>query len=299
MFLQKDSQHQGLIKIRLTAEVLKIIYKAAKSEITSDKISFDQNLFFSIKEAIDKFEEDEEELDFSINLLSLCKTADQYQARAIKAIVYLFPELISVKNRAISEAHLSASFVHPVIRSLFSSPNDISHCSNTPQYDYFDFANFVDCDTQRINLLYTDVMKKALQNAIGENKLTIAKAINIFNERSKQASPFGKEYNAYWKDRDEKEHEERIRERQRTTIEFTNEAACSFFESVVQNIASEIQGFAVANRNNDNRAKSSTNVDANNNKNKDEENSPEMDDISFGAYVIKVYAFSYFKYVHD
>lgn len=204
LFLQKDSRQQGLIKNHFTTEVLKIIYKAAKSEITSDKISFDQNLIFSIKEAIDKFEEEEEELDFSINLLSLCKTDDQYKARAIKAIVYLFPELISVKNRAISEAHLSAGFVHPAIRSLFSGPNDISHCSNTPQYDYFDFANFVDCDTQRINLLYTDVMKKALQNAIGENKLTIAKAINIFNERSKQASLFGKEYNEYWKDRDEK-----------------------------------------------------------------------------------------------
>ncbi|GAA5817020.1 hypothetical protein MFLAVUS_010555 [Mucor flavus] len=135
LFLQKDNQHQGLIKNHFSTEDLKMIHKATKSEITSGKISFNQNLYFSIKEAIDKFEEDEEELDFSINLLALCKTADQYEARAIKAIVYLFPELISVKNRTISEAHLSASFVHPVIRSLFSSPNDISHCSNLHQTD--------------------------------------------------------------------------------------------------------------------------------------------------------------------
>ncbi|KAG2204794.1 hypothetical protein INT47_004069 [Mucor saturninus] len=111
----------GLIKNYFGTEGLKVIHKATKSEITSGKISFNQNLYFSIKEAIDKFEEDEEdeqELDFSINLLALCKTPYLYEARAI-----------------ISEAHLSASFVHPVIRSLFSSPNDIGHCSHIHQID--------------------------------------------------------------------------------------------------------------------------------------------------------------------
>jgi hypothetical protein len=45
----------------------------------------------------------------------------------MKAIIYILPELISVQNRTVSEAHLSTSFVHPVVRSIFSSPNDISH----------------------------------------------------------------------------------------------------------------------------------------------------------------------------
>ncbi|GAA5804858.1 hypothetical protein HPULCUR_010366 [Helicostylum pulchrum] len=131
----KRKDIRGLIKNYFSTEDLKMMHKATKYEVTSDKISFDQNLYFSIKEAIEKFEEDEEELDFSINLLAFCKTSNQHEARVIKAIVYLFPELISVKNCTLSEAHLSASFVHPVIRSLFSSPNVISHCSNIHQTD--------------------------------------------------------------------------------------------------------------------------------------------------------------------
>lgn len=53
LFLQKDNQHQGLTKNHFNTEDLKMIQKETKSEITSGKISFNQNLYFSIKEAID------------------------------------------------------------------------------------------------------------------------------------------------------------------------------------------------------------------------------------------------------
>ena len=53
LFLQKDNQHQGLIKNHFSTEDLKMIHKATKSEIKSGKISFNQNLYFSVKEAID------------------------------------------------------------------------------------------------------------------------------------------------------------------------------------------------------------------------------------------------------
>ncbi|KAI8095666.1 hypothetical protein BDF21DRAFT_457942 [Thamnidium elegans] len=42
LFLQKDNQHQGLIKNHFSTEDLKMIHKATKSEITSGKISFNQ-----------------------------------------------------------------------------------------------------------------------------------------------------------------------------------------------------------------------------------------------------------------
>lgn len=50
-----------------------------------------------------------------------------------------------------------------------------------PEYDYFDFANFVNRDKQSTNLFYINIMKIALQNANGENKITIANAINKLN----------------------------------------------------------------------------------------------------------------------
>lgn len=57
--------------------------------------------------------------EFSLTLLNLCKTAEEYEARAITAIVYLWPELVSVQNRKFSE---------PQPRTpMFSGGNDISH----------------------------------------------------------------------------------------------------------------------------------------------------------------------------
>ncbi|KAI8058847.1 hypothetical protein BDF21DRAFT_348631 [Thamnidium elegans] len=105
-----------------------------------------------------------------------------------------------------------------------------------PEYDYFDFANFVNRDKQSTNLFYNNIMKMALQRANGENKLTIANAINKFNSRGKLGSQFGQEYNEYWEKREQAEHEERIKKRQKTAVETTNDAACASFESIVLNV---------------------------------------------------------------
>jgi hypothetical protein len=53
LLLQKDNQHRGLIRDHFSSEDLKMMHVATKSEITDGKISFNQDLYFSIKEAID------------------------------------------------------------------------------------------------------------------------------------------------------------------------------------------------------------------------------------------------------
>ncbi|GAA5808610.1 hypothetical protein MFLAVUS_002002 [Mucor flavus] len=87
------------------------------------------------KFAPQQFEYESDDVDLSVVLLQLCKMSTAHESRAIKAIVYTLPELISVQNKKISEAHLSTSFVHPIIRSTFGSRNDVSHCSNLRQND--------------------------------------------------------------------------------------------------------------------------------------------------------------------
>jgi hypothetical protein len=51
----------------------------------------------------------------------------------------------------------------------------------SPIYDYFDFANTFVRSKEQTNRSYSNVMKKALQNAEGEAKLKIANTINKFN----------------------------------------------------------------------------------------------------------------------
>ncbi|KAI9259773.1 hypothetical protein EDC94DRAFT_585619 [Helicostylum pulchrum] len=62
----------------------------------------------SIKEAIEKFEEDEEELDFSINLLALCKTSETYFSHYKYSFTPVFGEL---KTYAYSSNYITASIL--------------------------------------------------------------------------------------------------------------------------------------------------------------------------------------------
>ncbi|GAA5815430.1 hypothetical protein MFLAVUS_008938 [Mucor flavus] len=121
LFLQKDTEHLSVIKNHFSSADLKSMYVEIKSAITNGKVNFDQDLYFSVKDAIDNFDEDEDDVRFGEG------TAEEYEARAITAIVYLWPELVSVQNRKFSE---------PQPRTpMFSGGNDISHCSNVHQTD--------------------------------------------------------------------------------------------------------------------------------------------------------------------
>lgn len=51
----------------------------------------------------------------------------------------------------------------------------------SPAYDYFDFATTFDGNQRYINRWYGNTMKKALENAKGEDKFEIAQKINEFN----------------------------------------------------------------------------------------------------------------------
>ncbi|CAO3641328.1 unnamed protein product [Mucor hiemalis] len=130
LLLQKDSEHSGFIKDYFSSADLKSIFVETKSSISHGRVRFNQDLYFSVKDTIDIFEDDEDDVEFSINLSNLTKTATKYEAKAIKSIIYLLPELVSVQNRKLSEAYLSTSFVHPIVRSMFSGRNDVSHCFN-------------------------------------------------------------------------------------------------------------------------------------------------------------------------
>ncbi|CAO3653171.1 unnamed protein product [Cunninghamella echinulata] len=93
-------------------------------------VNFHQDTYFKIKVAIDQYLKDDDIDALTINLLQLWKNITAHEVRSIKAIIYLLPELSDIDMKHISEAHVTTSYIHPIIRSIFSNPSCISHCSN-------------------------------------------------------------------------------------------------------------------------------------------------------------------------
>ncbi|KAI7900774.1 uncharacterized protein BX663DRAFT_438765 [Cokeromyces recurvatus] len=106
----------------------------------------------------------------------------------------------------------------------------------SPPYDYFDFVNTFVESKKRVNLWYSNAMKKALTDAKGEEKHNITQRINEFNSRNTKISAFSKKYQQYWSNREESESLERIAKRQRIAAEAANEAACSTFEALINKV---------------------------------------------------------------
>ncbi|KAG0927098.1 hypothetical protein G6F57_014233 [Rhizopus arrhizus] len=67
-----------------------------------------------------------------MQLLGLCKSLNEAEKSVIRAIVDLIPSIHDCTLNDLSEAHLSASFVHLMMHGLFSTkdPMKIAHCSN-------------------------------------------------------------------------------------------------------------------------------------------------------------------------
>ncbi|ORX47687.1 hypothetical protein DM01DRAFT_1396009 [Hesseltinella vesiculosa] len=91
------------------------------------------SLAVSIKDILDFGDENISSLEAQIRLLSLASTAKGPQQNVIRAIESLIPTWKDVDLQSLSEGHLIASYVHPLIQSLLAvdSPSKISHCSNT------------------------------------------------------------------------------------------------------------------------------------------------------------------------
>ncbi|ORE07704.1 hypothetical protein BCV72DRAFT_204943 [Rhizopus microsporus var. microsporus] len=51
----------------------------------------------------------------------------------------------------------------------------------SPAYDYVDFANSLSSTKENTNRSYSNIMRKALHDAEGEEKTKIADVINTFN----------------------------------------------------------------------------------------------------------------------
>ncbi|KAI8066130.1 hypothetical protein BDF21DRAFT_402235 [Thamnidium elegans] len=57
---RKDTEHLGVIKNHFSSADLKSMYVETKPAITNGKVDFDQDLYFSVKDTIDNFDEDED-----------------------------------------------------------------------------------------------------------------------------------------------------------------------------------------------------------------------------------------------
>lgn len=65
-----------------------------------------------------------------IKLLKLARKANKYEKSAIEVIVSLITLSTNNKLNRVSELHLSSSYIHTVISSIFGSSDVIPHCSN-------------------------------------------------------------------------------------------------------------------------------------------------------------------------
>ncbi|KAG0169398.1 hypothetical protein DFQ30_003671 [Apophysomyces sp. BC1015] len=68
-----------------------------------------------------------------MQLLDLCETLNDYERGPVRAIIGLIPAIYDCNMRALSEAHFSASYIHPLMTGLFSCkrPSKVAHCPNT------------------------------------------------------------------------------------------------------------------------------------------------------------------------
>lgn len=87
---------------------------------------------YFIYETNDELDEDtrEKNNESRIKLLKLARKANKYEKSAIEVIVSLITLSTNNKLNRVSELHLSSSYIHTVISSIFGSSDVIPHCSN-------------------------------------------------------------------------------------------------------------------------------------------------------------------------
>ncbi|KAI9022720.1 hypothetical protein CLU79DRAFT_750374 [Phycomyces nitens] len=104
-------------------------------------IKFNAKLYQRVKRILEKYffyktsNESDESIreannESRIKLLKLARKANKYEKAAIEVIVTLIPTSTNNKLNRVSELHLSSSYIHTVISSIFGSSDIIPHCSN-------------------------------------------------------------------------------------------------------------------------------------------------------------------------
>ncbi|KAL1929534.1 hypothetical protein VTP01DRAFT_1672 [Rhizomucor pusillus] len=95
--------------------------------------SFNPVQLLRIKETLANFIDDVIDEDkVRMQLLDLCETLNDYERGVLCAIVGLIPTIYDCNMRSLSEAHFSASYIHPLMTGLFSCkrPSKVAHSSN-------------------------------------------------------------------------------------------------------------------------------------------------------------------------
>lgn len=135
MLIDKTTNSKQLPQI-----VSKEAYRSMKQDFIDRymrSIKFSDKLYKQVKRVFDKCfiyatkDEIRNRNDESrIALLKLARKANKYEKGAIEVIVNLIPVSTNNNVNRVSELHLTSSYIHNVVSSMFGSVNVIPHCSN-------------------------------------------------------------------------------------------------------------------------------------------------------------------------
>ncbi|KAG0735862.1 hypothetical protein G6F57_010181 [Rhizopus arrhizus] len=113
--------------------VSKETYRLIKQDFIQNhmlSIKFNEKLYKRVKHILEKYFVYETNDESRIKLLILARKANEYEKSAIEVIVSLTTSSTNNKLNRVSELHLSSSYIHTMISSIFRSSNVIPHCSN-------------------------------------------------------------------------------------------------------------------------------------------------------------------------
>ncbi|KAG1127479.1 hypothetical protein G6F42_006854 [Rhizopus arrhizus] len=138
-----------------------------------------------------------------IELLSLCEPVvtplpqdyiepTEYECAVIMAIVALLSYLYDCDMKPLSEAHLTASYVHPFMHGLLSAkkPSKVAHCSNiVPE----EFDDAVDRPDYKIDVYASSGYRFSYTNAYGEVKKSSNVSVTLLAKDFYRLCIFSKE----------------------------------------------------------------------------------------------------------
>ncbi|GAA5814269.1 hypothetical protein MFLAVUS_007763 [Mucor flavus] len=109
LLLQKEFDHDEGIKRFIDDDLYKSMYKNSKVTLCNDAPSFGQDLYFKVKNISAENVLEPNGHSAMVDLLGLCKNATEFEAKAIRSIIFLQPELTSMNIKTMSENHTSSN----------------------------------------------------------------------------------------------------------------------------------------------------------------------------------------------
>ncbi|KAG1305208.1 hypothetical protein G6F64_008561 [Rhizopus arrhizus] len=179
---------------------------AARTEILSKykRNTFQPYVRSAVQSIIQQFvDENITETRAKIELLSLCEPVvtplpqdyiepTEYECAVIMAIVALLSYLYDCDMKPLSEAHLTASYVHPFMHGLLSAkkPSKVAHCSNiVPE----EFDDAVDRPDYKIDVYASSGYRFSYTNAYGEVKKSSNVSVTLLAKDFYRLCIFSKE----------------------------------------------------------------------------------------------------------